>query len=289
MAKLIIQPARNIEYPLRMLLYGTSGSGKTHLAMQADMVEGMKPALLLSGDWGTATARRTDINVAMLETPAHLDGVITSMKRGKLDVFKTVIIDGLSQFYDTIVLDKSAGQIPQIQDWLSTSFDAKGYIRDLVRLRKNVIVTCLDQKLQEQATGTFWTVPLVPGKMAWRLAEAFDIVGHMEVEVRGGRVQRHLRVQPSRRTIAKDRDSTIGQEKVDVTWPLGSEAPPPMQKIWARWMAYTAGEVPEVDAALQRIEPEDDYLSMYGEEVGDTETTVVESDATSSDKESNNE
>jgi hypothetical protein len=250
-----------------MLLYGTSGSGKTHLAMQANMVQEMAPALLLSGDWGTATARRTDIMTAMLEKPEHLDLVIRGIKTGQLAKFNTVIIDGLSQFYDTIVLGKSSGQVPQIQDWLATSFDAKGYIRDLVRLDKNVIVTCLDQLLQEQSSGTFYTTPLVPGKMAWRLAEAFDIVGHVEVTVRGGKAQRSLRVQPSRRTIAKDRDGTIGREMIDITWELDSGKPPPMAVIWHKWTAYSRGEKPDTEQELPAIEPEDDFLDVYGKEV----------------------
>lgn len=265
MAKIVIKRAGEWTYPLRLLLYGPSGSGKTYLAMQAELVEDMRPALLLSGDRGHATARRIGIQTALIDTAKDLDMILAAIKGGKLDVFKTVIIDGLSQFYDSVVLGQSGGEVPQIQDWLRASFDVKGYVRDLVRMERNVIVTCLDQHLKEEASGTIWRAPLVPGKQAWRLAEAFDIVGHVEIQTRAGKIERHLRVQPSARTIAKDRDGRMGADKFDITWKLGSGNAPPLQLMWKRWQAGAHDKMPDPESMLKVVGVEDDVLGVYTE------------------------
>lgn len=255
-----IKKASEIRYPLRMLIYGDSGSGKTHLAMQADMIEGMKPALMVSCDMGTATARGTGIDVHILEKVSDVTAVVNGIKTGKLP-YNTVIIDGFSQFYDTLVLARSGGDVPQIQDWMRSSFDAKKIIRAFVRLQKNIIVTSLGQKLQEEASGTFYTVPMVPGKMAWRIAEAFDIVGYLNVKAVGKNnlPKRILQVQPYRRTIAKDRGATLGTDDMDVTWPLGSKTPPPMWAIWDAWTVNQSGEPVELGREPGELS-EDDML-----------------------------
>jgi hypothetical protein len=267
-----IQKANEIGYPLRMLVYGDSGAGKTHLAMQAHMVEGMFPALMVSCDLGTATARRTDIDVHVLQKVADISEVAKGIKSGNLP-YKTVIIDGFSQFYDTLVLSRSGGDVPQIQDWMKSSFDAKKIIRAFVRLGTNIIVTSLSQKLQEEATGAFYTVPMVPGKMAWRIAEAFDIVAYLSVKPRGkdGTPTRILQVQPFRRVIAKDRDATLGASEVDITWVINSGKPPPMQMIWSRWVRGQPDSEPvRLEREADEVSPDDMLLYEAGDNALET-------------------
>ena len=237
MGKLNIVKASEIYYPLRFLVYAGSGGGKTHLAMQANMVRGMAPAIILSGDWGTATARHTDILVAMLDSSDVLTELLAGIKSKKYP-FKTVILDGMSQFYDTIVLEKSGEQLPQIQDWLKASFDVKKIIRQFTRLGVNIIVTCLDQLLSEEEGGVNYTVPLVPGKMAFRLAEAFDIVGHTTTKSTPQGPHYIMRVQTGKRTIAKDRGGTLGAAEVDITW--DGSGRPPMADIWTKWTTLSS-------------------------------------------------
>lgn len=262
--KLQIVKAKEIVHPLRALWYGDSGTGKTYLAMQADMVEGMTPALLCSCDRGTATARRTDIDVVMIDTPGDMAMVMRELKKGL--PHKTIIIDGMSQFYDALVLANAGGGIPEIRDWLKTSFDVKKLIRSIVRAGRNIFVTCLAQRLTEEASGLLYTAPLVAGKMAFRMPEAFDIVGNTQVVSKAaGRVAYQVQVVPYRRIIAKDRDSTLGAPTVDVTWQLGS-GPSPMQALWDSWTSKTPGTARMLDSGTVEVDEDDVMLYEAGDQ-----------------------
>lgn len=272
MAKLTITKASRIVYPLRMLIYGDSGYGKTHLAMQAALVEDMSPALLVACDMGTSTARRIDIDVVVLTSPSDLTMILRALSKKQLP-YKTVIIDGFSMFYDMLVYSRSTGDAPGIREWMTASVDTKKLMHQFVKLGVNIIVTTLAQRLQEESTGQFYTCPLLPGKMAWRFAEAFDIVAFLSTKTDRKGITRLMQVQPMRRIIAKDRDDTVGKPVVDITWTLDSEDPPPMSRIWSRWTSYLEGQPPvtqfgDVELSEDEVEQfEAGDLSLEGGEV----------------------
>lgn len=259
-----IRKASKITYPLRLLAYGDSGVGKTYLAMQAALVDGMAPALLVACDMGTSTARGIDIDVVELDAPSVLSAVLRSLGKGQLP-YKTVIIDGFSMYYDRLVYAKAADGVPTIHNWMTASVDVKQMMQKFVRLGINIIVTSLAQKLQEESTGQFYTAPLLPGKMAWRFAEAFDIVGYVSTTTKRNEVLRTLQVQPYRRVIAKDRGDTIGEREIDITWKTSSDKPCPLSLIWTRWTAYKQGGEPE--APMPIVELDEDDIEHY--EAGD--------------------
>ncbi len=265
-----IRKASEIQYPVRLLIYGDSGAGKTHLAMLADLVEGMHPALLVPCDGGESTARALDIAVVEYEGAKTVQAVVRAVTQNR-DAFNTVIIDGFSMYYDQLVYQHSSGDVPGIQHWMRAASDVKLMMQKFVKLRTNIIVTCLAQKLQEESSGMFFTVPLLPGKMAWRFAEAFDITGHLSSKARQKKVSRFLQVQPYRRIVAKDRGGTLGVPELDVTWALGTtDKTNPMEYVWKSWTAHQTGKVPP---PMELGVPDEDDIELY--EKGGDETTEL--------------
>jgi hypothetical protein len=263
-----------------MLVYGASGSGKTYLAMQAALVEGMSPAILISCDYGAATARRIDIDVLQLSVADDLLVLLREIRDKKVE-YNTIIIDGFAHLYDAVLNKQSEGRLPDIRDWRVAFNESRKMLRAATKLGKQLIVTCLAQQVTDAVSGVVTTMPLVPGKLAFNISEWFDITGYVRTTIKGRGVEgvhRILQVQPRGATIAKDRDGTLGVAELDITWKL-NDPKPPMEYIWKRWKEFGAGTIPVAPEAFEEIklagekEGGDDNL-LAGEEVVDKEDEI---------------
>ena len=100
---------------------------------------------------------------------------------------------------------------PQIQDW-GTNYDwLKEVVTKFKELPMNFICTCLENPNKDETTGRILHGPELPGKMAAKLPQYFDIVGRLSRKVtKDGESMRLLSVQPTANFHAKDRTNKLG-------------------------------------------------------------------------------
>lgn len=228
-------PSEIVEW-MNLLIYGEPGAGKTHYIGTAEDDKRTSPVLLFDVEGGVTTLRhRKNVDVVPVRSMEELtngyNNLYRSIKDGKLH-YKVVGIDSLTELADldmkTIMKDAYARNpdkvdidVPSPREWGKT----RNHIRQIVRafrdLPCHVIYTAgLGQKSEEgQPTKYF---PGFAGKLATEVPGFMDIVGYLypEAEVGSGVIIRKLQVAGTRRVVAKDRTSSLGDVIENPTIPM---------------------------------------------------------------------
>lgn len=228
--KLGVKPAAEAIPYLNFLVYGEPGAGKTYLAGTAQDHKETSPVLVLDVEGGTTTLRhRQDVDVRQVRS---IDDII-SIHRSLVEnpgYYKTVVIDSLTELQklDMAEIMKEAvskrvdqdPDTPAQRDWGKSSNRIRRIVRGYRDLDCNTILTALvtiEKDGQSQAL-TFY--PSLPGKLKTEIAGFIDVVGYIYSDNDSGEVIRRIQFAQTRRVIAKDRTSSLGDVIENPTIPM---------------------------------------------------------------------
>jgi len=124
---------------LNILVYGVTGSGKTHLAGTAADCEATSPVLLVDFEAGTLTIRGKAVDIVRPRSWADVQEVYDMLASGKSG-YRCVVLDTLTEMQRALSLasivgsgasaeDLEATPVPTRQDWLRTGDQMRKVIR----------------------------------------------------------------------------------------------------------------------------------------------------------------
>lgn len=94
----------------RILIYGDSGAGKTHLVGSAQLVDGMRDVLVCDIDSGSATLVGSDVSATATRTPQAVEQVLWLLAQKDKSVahIRTLVLDGGSELQKRDLADIAA-------------------------------------------------------------------------------------------------------------------------------------------------------------------------------------
>lgn len=207
---------------LKMVVYGTSGIGKTSLAKTIG-----EPTLLISAESGLLTLAGSDIDVIDISQDDN-GNVIPKEKRivrlGEVYQFllsedakkkyRWIFIDSLTEISQNLV-EALQAEYPDRKDSLVLYGENSKRLRSLVKSFRdlphyNVVFTALSTIDKDEAGMRFTTIDLV-GNFASKLPGFFDEVFFMSVDKDG---KRFLVTETTDRAVAKDRSGKLDKLEV---------------------------------------------------------------------------
>lgn len=219
---------------INMLVYGEAGAGKTHLIGTADDDLLTRPVLIFDVEGGLTTLRhKRGIDVvsvrSMTDVEKNYNKLYHSIKNGTM-YYKTVGIDSVTELTDLDMRyimkaayeknpDKVDQDVPSMREWGKARQHMRSIIRAFRDLPCNTIFTASVGTLQEEGQPTKF-YPGFAGKLRTDIPGFMDIVGYLYTENDQGVINRRLQVTGSRRVVAKDRTSALGDVVENPTVPM---------------------------------------------------------------------
>ena len=205
----------NLSAPIKVLIYGDSGAGKTTLAASSP-----RPLFLLTERQGvpSISAENPDALIMFIETADHLRQAILQAKTGKIEgqTFDTLIVDSLTEAQRMVrdeILIKSRRTEMTLQDWGKLADKTRALIRALRDLPCPVVCTALMEDQMIEGTGQRNVYPLFAGKKTKsEIAQWFTIIGCLyrkDAKVEDGKTvaERHLMLDASSSVLSRERPS----------------------------------------------------------------------------------
>lgn len=219
---------------LKMLIFGATGVGKTHLCGTLGDLDLPGPVLYLARRAGLATIRDRDFEVHMVKGTLVIEQITQALKENPTR-WSVVVLDSLSVYYDMLLraimkADSRPGKdalVPEQRDYQKARTVTHMQLGQMCGEEGwpcHVIVTCLENTVQDRLLGSISTLPMLAGKLQHEVGSHFDIIMYLAVRTEGEEHQRIGLVQPGRRVQAKDRFSALGNQVVDPAFPKIWEA-----------------------------------------------------------------
>lgn len=183
--------------------------------------------MFLDVEGGTTTIRkRRDIDVIQIRSMKKIEEVFDELAKDTSGYYKTVVIDSLTELQKLdmrTVMKQAENQrgsdkvdiyVPSMREWGKSGERMRIIVRGFKDLPINTIATCMLAEKQDETTGITSFYPSLPGKLRSEIPGFFDIVGMLSSKTVGSgdaaRVVRTLQVTRTRRVVAKDRTSALG-------------------------------------------------------------------------------
>jgi phage nucleotide-binding protein len=220
-----VKPPDQVIPYLNMLVYGEPGAGKTYLAGTAQDSEATSPMLFLDVEGGVVTLRkRKDIDVIRVRTMDEVEQIHNKLFLAKPEdvYYKSVCIDSLSELQKldmrTVMQqayaknpDKVDLEVPSQREWGKSRERMTRIIRAYKDLPLHFIATAiLGSEINEDSNVTTY-YPMFPGKLRGEVPGYFDVVGYLSSVQNSEGIERQLQVAKTRRVVAKDRTSALGE------------------------------------------------------------------------------
>lgn len=203
---------------LNILIYGSSGVGKTRLAGSADGVPEMRRVLFIDVEGGTLTLNNSpynEVDVVRVRSWPEMQNVYDDLYRGNHG-YTTVIIDSLTEIQklgmDYTMSERHAGDdmaVPEIKEWNINIEQTRKFVRLFRDLPMHTIITALDKTEQNKRTGAIKRKPSLSGKVADEVAAFLDIVVYLYIKEVGDESKRLMLTCHTEDTVAKDRSGLL--------------------------------------------------------------------------------
>lgn len=197
---------------VKMVVYGTAGSGKTVLCSTAP-----KP-IIISAEHGLLSLASLDIPYIEVKTLRDIGDAFNMLKKDT--EFKTICLDSVSEISEVLLteLKQDAKDARQAYGKLADSLGAMlRNFRDIKQ--KNIVMTAKQKSREDELAGTIEYMPSLPGRvLPESLPYIVDEVLVMKMAIKKGKTIRTLQTQPDRQFVAKDRSGALNQfEEPDLT------------------------------------------------------------------------
>jgi phage nucleotide-binding protein len=228
-----VKPPHEVVDWINALIYGEAGAGKTFLLGTADDDKRMKPMLIVDVEGGLTTIKhRSEVDVVTVRTMKEVENLYNklyhSIDKGGI-YYKTVGIDSLTELADldmrTVMKeayqrlpDKVDIDVPSPREWGKVRNHIRLIVRAFRDLPCHVVYTAHIGVLAEDGQPTKY-FPGFAGKLGREIPGFMDVVGYLYTDTKEGVVNRYLQVVGSRRVVAKDRTSTLGDVIENPTLP----------------------------------------------------------------------
>lgn len=227
------KPSEIIDW-INALIYGPPGAGKTFLVGTADE---LGPTLIFDVEGGVTTIRHRNVDVVPIRSMKELEDGFNKLFKSidpvtKRLYYKVVGIDSLTELADldmkTIMKgafnanpDKVDIDVPSPREWGKTRNHIRTIVRAFRDLPCHVIYTAALGESQEEGQPRLF-YPGFSGKLKTEVPGFMDIVGYLypEIEPGSGVKTRKLQVAGTRRVVAKDRTSALGDVIENPTIPM---------------------------------------------------------------------
>lgn len=201
-----------------VLIYGSSGVGKTHLAAQ------FPDPLLLSCDPGTLggalSATKFGVKHLKVNSYSEILNLLPTLKANAGVEFKTIVVDSITYLGKLVlrhILQSVQREIPRFEEWNLNYTRTAMLINNLSELNCHVVFTAIDKVDKDEVTGKMMGGPELPGKLSKELPQAVDICTRL-LTTTGYDNQGKLQVKYKFRTVpddiyfAKDRTQLLPKE-----------------------------------------------------------------------------
>lgn len=214
--------------PLRYLLYGASGSGKTTAAAT------FPRPLFVDCEGGLLSIRERGIDYVRCSSAQEVFEAI-ALARAQKATYETVVVDSLTEVARLIVettasrTDRAGRPLtPSLADWSRCVHVIRQLVRGFTALPMNVVFTALPRLVRSESSDVGAVRPWLPGRLADEVAAAMDFVlflyGQEDESPTGERsYQRMFLTAPHKRVFAKDRSGTLPLW-VNPTWEALTES-----------------------------------------------------------------
>lgn len=201
--------------PLKVLIYGSSGVGKTVFAC------GAPSALLIDAEHGARSLRNhaelLEVPVFPMTTFGELSELFQALLAGAMPEIKTIVVDSLTELANKSldqILDQNVAKdptrnrfLPFQQDFNVNTNRMRRLVAQFRDLERNVVFIAHEMEKTDESTQIVTIRPDLSPKFAGALKGVMDLMGRYSADVdEGGQVvKRTLQVHPSRRVNAKTR------------------------------------------------------------------------------------
>lgn len=211
---------------LRVMVYGPSGAGKTHLLATSVYLPELSPILYCDIDGSKETLQkippelRKNITVLKMLTQKDIAIMEAVLFGTRKNAFKTVVLDSLNEYWALLMklhLEASGrsaqGRVnPSQPDYGTILNEMLAFVRRIRDEGKAHFLCAVSEAIEkDEITGGLERAPGMVGKLASQLPPLFQISGRVTMEVvtdlRGGMKEFHTRLQllPFDRVAAKSR------------------------------------------------------------------------------------
>ena len=195
----IVQPSElSSNAPISCLIYGQPGVGKTTVAV------GAPSPLLIDFDHGLIRIKK-EYQCPSVQVSSYED-ILELMQSEEIKAYNSIVVDTFGKFIDCMfdyLADKNGklrnynGQ-PTQQGWGQIKTTATKFIKDLLKMNKNIIFVAHDR--EDKSGDEFFIRPDISGASGKELVKEIDLVGYMSIK--GGK--RTICFNPSDNFVAKN-------------------------------------------------------------------------------------
>jgi hypothetical protein len=194
------------ESGLKIAIHGPAGSGKTTMLATTD-----EPMIIISAEGGLLSLRHLDIPVIVVASMPDIEEAYSYIIGPDGDQFSWVGIDSASEIAEVCLNTEKAATQDGRRAYGEMNDKMMGVLRAFRDLKKNVVMTFKQARVEDQATGATLYSPMMPGRgLAQQVPYLFDEVLALRVE-RGenGTFEHWAQTARDMQYDAKDRSGSL--------------------------------------------------------------------------------